>query len=141
MNKQLLDEARAIGEEVIKSEEIAEISALKLNMQMDEIEQDLPYMPKYQDRTSIKVVIDGVEISIGNDNCDATILELFEEIVYNRQLEKITQYLKDKYPHDSCLPKVTAQGELVDLELPSDDNFFSFEEIAEVIAKDITEPH
>ncbi|PHQ58313.1 MAG: hypothetical protein COA30_00525 [Sulfurimonas sp.] len=133
----LLDEAKTVGKEVLESEEISVISALKLNMQMDEIEQDLPYIPKRQDRKSIQVIIDGVEISIGKENCDATILELFQEIVYNRQLEKITQYLNNKYPYDSCLPRVVAQGEIIDLELPTKEEFFSFEEIAEVIAKDV----
>lgn len=137
----LLDEAQAVGAKVLESEEIAEVSALKFNMEMDEIEKDMPYMPKTQERTAIKVVIDGVEMSIDKYNCDATVLELFEEVVYQRQVIKITQYLKNKYPHDSCLPRIDAQGELVDLELPTKEEFFDFEEIAEVIAKNIVEPH
>lgn len=116
----------------------AEAAAINISIDVDKLEADEDiYHPRLQDRNSFKVVVDGVEMTINNDNCDATILELFEEVVYNRQVTKITKYLKFKYS-DGVLTTEEAKHELLGLKLPSATNeFFEFKKIAQLIARDI----
>ena len=93
------------------------------------------YVPRNQDRTSIRVAVDGVEMMIGKENCNATVLELFEKIVFDRQAEKIVRYLTFKYPN-GFLTHEQAKHELQVTEYKYKD-LYEFSEIAEVIADDV----
>ena len=114
----------------------AEIMIMKLDMELEEFENDT-YVPRHQERKSIKVSVDGVEMRIDKDNCNATVLELFEKIVYDRQIEKISQYLKGKYT-DGLMSHEEATHELQGIDNPIGyKRVYSADDIAPAIANDV----
>ena len=116
-----------------------EADALNMSINIDKLEADLDdtYVPRVQDRKSIKVSVDGVEMRIDKDNCNATVLELFEKIVYDRQIEKISQYLKGKYT-DGLMSHEEATHELQGIDNPIGyKRVYSADDIAPAIANDV----
>ena len=113
----------------------AERDVLNMDIELDGLEHlnDL-YQPREQERKAIRATIDGVDIVIDKDNCNRTVLEVFEDIVFQRQVEKITKYLKGKYS-DGLLSHHEAEHELQDK--IDYRQVFEVEDIALVMASDI----
>lgn len=132
----LIDRAKELGDKVLEKEKVAD----KLIEAIEPLEKMISdaYIPKMQNRNSIKVVIDGVEITITKDNCNVSVSELFEDIVYHRQVEKVTHYLQGKYGTGGVLSRDEAEHELQGLRLPSaDKDIFTYESVAEIVAMDV----
>jgi len=96
------------------------------------------YVPKIGNRKSIKIVIDGFEMIIDKHNAGCTVEELFEDVVFNRQVKSVVRYLSGKYGVAGLLSLAEAEHELQGLSLPSTDkDVFSYETIAKIIANDV----
>ena len=93
------------------------------------------YVPRLQDRNSIKVVIDGTEMTIDKDSCNMSVVELFEGIVYDRQIERISRYLSAKYTDDFLTHEEAKHETLSKLNECKD--FYMIHDIAKIIASEI----